>query len=386
MPVLFGSIIMIATFTVGQIVANSRYASNMGQALQRVAQARQQDIALNEVNQLRLRVYERALHYDRLIEADMLEEGMVVNRGHDGAARDFCDSLLFSSLRYVALNKLGLTSRAQRAWQAIKQSRDGGQWFRHPRCAGKGTSRDMMLGVLAAFSQDPEQRRQLLMEILDYVERNNGFIGSGRIDVSYLLPGVADFLRIYAQGDRIVDYTFPINVRHSFSTMEFSAMYPPSGYRSHLVALSLWLEIELEQHPRYGRYVNGDRSAIAKMAPMINPFSLNDVKSQRYLWSARQLFVSDPKNLFFKYLWLRSAKALNKYTKRNLMAELLSGSQPFPVDRLPANCDRKADYLWQRHSWEYEPVSSQCDHIFSGVDFLWMAALLLENDSAAIVR
>ena len=51
---------------------------------------------------------DKAILYNELIKRGFLDDGMVVNRTSDGTFIDHCDSLLFSSLRYVALSKLGL--------------------------------------------------------------------------------------------------------------------------------------------------------------------------------------------------------------------------------------------------------------------------------------
>jgi hypothetical protein len=70
--------------------------------------------------------------------------------------------------------------------------------------------------------------------------------------------------------------------------------------------------------------------------------------------------------------------AMNSNLAHKMLEDLLAMPQ-FPVDQLPTNCDRKADYLWQRKSEEYQPRSSNCHITYNGTDFLWMTALLLEE-------
>jgi hypothetical protein len=63
-----------------------------------------------------------------------------------------------------------------------------------------------------------------------------------------------------------------------------------------------------------------------------------------------------------------------------LMKSLASMKKQFPDNRLPMNCDRKADYLWQRNTNEAFEASEECTKSFHGIDFLWMAALLTEQE------
>ena len=83
----------------------------------------------------------RVLLYERLIQKNHLYMGMVVNRDHYGIHRSECDSLLFSSLRFVALKKLGIEDEAWLAWESIKEANDQGKWHRHPKCRRRSTSR-----------------------------------------------------------------------------------------------------------------------------------------------------------------------------------------------------------------------------------------------------
>ena len=190
MQVIFAIVILVISFALGQIVANSRYTSHMEEFLQNFVNRSAESVEPEDFTQIKIIAYEKALFYERLIEESMLEDGMVVVRGEKGEAKHMCDSLLFSSLRYVALQKLGLDKRAARAWESIQQSQSNGEWFRHPQCVKLGTSRDMMLGILAAFSQDPPDKREILLDMIKYISENNGFFSTGPVDVSFLLPGV----------------------------------------------------------------------------------------------------------------------------------------------------------------------------------------------------
>jgi hypothetical protein len=90
------------------------------------------------------------------------------------------------------------------------------------------------------------------------------------------------------------------------------------------------------------------------------------------------LVQTDPRNLFFRYLLFRVNGVLNPFVARSLLIELLSMRQ-FPQEMLPRSCDRKADYLWQRSSREYDIVDDKCSYSFHGTDFVWMAGLLVEE-------
>ena len=126
----------------------------------------------------------RVTIYEDQIEELHLLEGMVVNRHADASYADECDSLLFSSIRFVALLKLGHKAKALEAWSAITKSQDNGKWFRHPTCHRR-TSRDMIVGLLIALTQRPLDGEDHLVDFFDYVEENDGFFGDGPLSVSY---------------------------------------------------------------------------------------------------------------------------------------------------------------------------------------------------------
>lgn len=367
-------LVMTLAAVVGQIAANSRSELHQKQLLHRFAISSPVD-ALSESSKTALR--ERAAKYEQLIEADHLLDGMVVNLNmKTGKPTDVCDSLIFSSLRYIALTKLGWHEQALRAWAAIEKSQENGMWLRHPQCR-KSTSRDMILGVLAAFTQNPPHMRNHLVSFISQLENNGGFVSPGRIDVSYLMPGVAEITRIFAKGNGILEYSLPTSVAYGFSTIEFSAIAPQPGYRSHLVGLTSWIEIELLNQQRY-QQSNEVRSVISEITRFISIFSGADLYNQRLSWITGKLYYSDPNNLFFKWLKLRSSNAISPATRQHLADELLAIKE-FPTDALPTDCVRRADYMWQRDSREYSSRKKECVRQFSGVDFLWMAALVLDE-------
>lgn len=364
----------------GQIVANSRMQSHFVEIYGVVAHHLPRHHIPESVEaDLRARV----LLYESEIERSHLEDGMVVNR-KGRLFIDECDSLLFSSLRFIALNKLGYSEKAVSAWKAIEKSSENGRWLRHPQCRNT-TSRDMILGVLAAFSQDPPRMRSHLVELLNHLSKTDGYITKGgRFDISYLLPGVAEILRLYARGNRVLDYTLPPSVSLGFSTIEFAAIADNPGYRSHLIGLTSWIELELALNARYAPYSGEVRTAISQLSALASPFTRQELSNQRLTWVTGRLFQNDPENLFFRWLRLRAANAVTPLTRHFMIHQLMRMPQ-FPLTHLPRDCDRRADYLWQRASWEYHVQKRTCDKTFNGVDFLWMAALLLDPSHDAPV-
>lgn len=330
----------------------------------------------NRYHELISQGLERAAIYEKEIQSNHLYLGMVANRDHKGNFQSECDSLLFSSLRYVALLKLGFQREADDAWEAIVQSQNQGQWFRHPTCRSKGTSRDMIVGLLAALSQKPANGKDYLIELIEYIKDHDGYIGTGPFHVSRVSPGIAEMIRLQSLWYGLDVDIFPPPIRFSFSTIEFNAVAPNRGYTSHLSALVLWLEYEL--HSKSGANI---RSVTWILDRIFKPFTRHSLQKQRSRWIAQKLVQTDSQNLFFKWLQLKSIGALTEKTRADLLNELLAMPQ-FPKDKLPRNCDRKADYLWQRDSREYRSIQKHCTETFSGVDFLWMLAILSETDDS----
>jgi hypothetical protein len=326
-----------------------------------------------ELAVLEARTRLRALRYEDLIRSSSTFQGMVITREHNGRIGDLCDSLLFSSLRYVSLRKLGLDNEAAEAWDWIVRSRNGGKWFRHPGCAGKSTSRDMIVGLLAALTQRPEGYRDILQELITYVGENSGYVGDGPFYVSYLSPGLAEVLRHFARIEGIEEHTLPSVVRYGFSTMEFDTYLSRVGFESHLISMVLWIEMELNRLEPPAIRIRGIPMPLDRLSRALWGVK---VFQERWAWQAQRLVDRDPPNLFFRWLRLKTADALSAKARLTMLRELDAMHQ-FPEYELPQNCTRKADYLWQRASREYQPLNNaRCTRRFSGVDYLWMASVL----------
>lgn len=360
------SSIVFATFLViGQIHFNVSQTKSMTTFLEQWQNGLTQDryIELSE------RATQKFELYDEIIKQNFLLDGMVINRDRDGKPVDICDSLLFSSIRFVALSKMGKTEEASKAWKAISKSQYRGHWHRHPRCK-KSTSRDMIIGVLAALSRKPLGSKNHLIQLSDHIKKRRGFISYGPPYVSYLSPGLGNVLHRMLEEEGIA-FNLPFAISRSFSTLELDSAASDDGYRTHLNALMLWLEMEIDP-PASGTFIHFAN----KMGRFANK---REVKHVRQQWISQTLFSKNPKNLFYKWLMLRSTGALNDATKTELLNELLL-SEYFPSKRNPNSCDRKADYLWQRSFDEYLLKDSSCRYEYNGVDFLWITSLLLDSE------
>ncbi len=316
---------------------------------------------------------ERAWLYEELIQKQHLEQGMVVDRSlTDGRATAVCDSLLFSSLRYIALLKMGWKDRADQAWSGIIRANQGARWVRHPQCANKITSRDMIVGLLAALARKPPQHEYYLGQLARIIEETDGSVDPGPFYVSRLSPGIAEILRQLSTRAGIDPETLPAEVRFGFSTLEWDSWWGTPGYTSHLNALVFQLEYDLWQE-NYAFRTLGEawRTPQSSSKKVIQPF-------KRFAALAEELAALDPQNLYFQ--WLSShVRGELTLSKRIFLLEQLLAMPQFPHDRLPQNCDRKADYLWQRSSLEYRAIVPRCTEQFAGVDFLWMVAFLTER-------
>lgn len=367
---LFGA---VAAYT--QLISNSRYLDLSAKVLQDWAASRPQ---LDSSAVVKAAIA-RAELYDDLVQQTHLVDGMVVNRGRGGTMLDQCDSLLFSSLRYVGLEKLKLANRADAAWRGIQAARGQDGWARHPLCRSKGTSRDMLLGLLVAFSQEPQGFDTHLRDLIEQVHKSGGFFGSGPVYVSYLTPGIARLMAMLAPAGNLPERELPPILQSSYATHELTLYATRRGYEAHLVALTVWLDMELSaRHPRISdRVPSSVEDAVGRL---VRPFASGEVKRQRIEWATHQLAQIDSHNLFFRYLRLRASNALTPQVASALLTELMVMPQ-FPPDRLPNTCDRRADYLWQRASREFAPSNAtpfRCSREFNGSDFLWMAGLLVE--------
>ena len=326
--------------------------------------------------ELRREALRRAQKYEELLRRRHLDSGMVIHRTANDTAVDHCDSLLFSSLRFVALSKLGFTSEAAAAWKAIDKSRHEGEWFRHPRCR-QPASRDMLLGVISSLTQTPPGTLNLLEQLVTQIEDNNGFFAQGPFYVSFLTPGMGHLLFQLIKRNDVSVERLPEVIRYGFLTSEFDSLTAVRGYQSHLIALVTWIELEISNTPSNFSEPSF-RSVAAGLSPFLSPFAMENMAYQRLEWITFQLTQLDPNNMFFKWLRLKSEGLLTDSTRYHMLSSLLNMPQ-FPRDRLPQNCDRRADYLWQRDSIEHRGYAD-CTKTFNGVDFLWMTSLLLEPD------
>lgn len=320
----------------------------------------------------------RSALYETQIQARHLVNGMVVNRNLDGVATSVCDSLLFSGIRYVALKKLGFHLSAANAWDAIVASRENdGRFLRHPLCKNP-MSRDMFIGVLIALTQSPPESETILRDTINRLATNVGFFDDGPLYLSYLTPGLTEAVRKLSIAHGL---TWPGRshlIDYGFSTVELNSMYLDDDFRAHLVALVAWLEGESKELYQRRGMVTDHKSPTFEVSKALTGFTMAPIYEQRLGWVATKLLNLNGKNLFYRLLYLDSNGGLTETTALTMLEELLTMRQ-FPSGHLPMNCDRGADYLWQRQAAEYAADSVNCSEEYAGVDFLWMAALLLEK-------
>lgn len=308
----------------------------------------------------------KAARYNHWIESNHLARGMIVNTDPSGHIKDHCDSMLFSSLRLVALRKLGLYPNAHTAWQAIRENIDQGFIKRHPYCAHLGASKDMLIGLMAALTTKPAGHREVVEDLLNTIDQSGGYFSNGPIYLSYATPTVAESIRQVAHDTGIEYQDMPDLVRRGYSTTEIGFSFIDGGYKSHLAALAIWIQLETEGVSLLNQFEIDDGSTLAERVPR-----------QFLSWNTHNLLLLN-NGLFNRYLRLRAAGALTPAVRYKLMKELAAMTTQFPDHRLPASCDRKADYLWQRLPDETVRRSHGCSKRFHGTDFLWMTALLTE--------
>lgn len=358
-----------------QFGSNTRYLEVSARTLRDWSAAKERPSVV-QIDRVVTEAYRRILLYDDLINQDHLYEGMVVNRTKAGKMLDVCDSLLFSSLRFTALRKSGLHQRASIAWNSIEKSKDDEFWLRHPRCV-KSTSRDMILGVMIALSQEPDRSDLHLRSLLNTIAKNNGYLSRGPLYVSYATPQISNGLRLLSGKMAINRSELPDHIRNGYSTGELSSQVLEKGFAAHLLALSIWLEIEVEHtQKKYPDPQSADKGSY--LTTLSKNFSHVEFKKHRLQWQTHKLASLDPQNIFFRYLRLKSIDAMSPNLAYEMLDDLLSMPQ-FPLARLPTSCDRKADYLWQRKSEEYVTRNFNCNIEYNGIDFLWMASLLLND-------
>ncbi len=235
--------IFVITITVflcsTHLLENSRYLASSNNLLQQWANSLPEP-PIDKFETLKWRIKLKAQAYNQFIEREHLVDGMLVNFSN-GKVTDHCDSLLFSSLRFVALRKLGFDFAADQAWNALVHSSSQGKWIRHPRCKTLATSKDMILGLISALSMHPPGYEKVLTDLLSEIERNNGYFSHGPIYLSYLTPTIAYQLARVAEEAGIHRRDLPAIVRSGFSTSELTYYFIDGGFKSHLISLSTWL-------------------------------------------------------------------------------------------------------------------------------------------------
>jgi hypothetical protein len=354
------------------IINLNRISTEQFAKIQNLLEPHKPQINSDTLFRLRREALSRAALYDELIKKNMLLDGMVVNLNAEGEPEGICDSLLFSSLRFYALKRLGFEDSARSAWSGVLGSRSGAQWQRHPRC-GKSLSRDMLMGVLVALRADPEHGSSVFRSMLSEIDRQKGFIGDGPFYVSWLSPGVAGLVRMEAERRHVAFEEWPWILKQSFSSIEYDGLFLKEGYQSHLAGLGLWLELEHKQNMEWFN----PRSLLGLIGRLTGERGAFDTSfdDRRRQWIAGRLSSLSGANLFFDWLEHKVNGIADINSEIKLLSELLSMPQ-FPAVRLPMDCDRAADYIWQRRDKEAIPVAQHCGRTYAGVDFLWMAAIL----------
>ena len=329
------------------------------------------------LNRLQREAVSRVALYNELIKRDVLLDGMVIHLDEQRNVAGECDSLLFSSLRYVALLRAGLADEAAAAWESINKSRQGGFWFRHPRCRDKSLSRDMMMGLLIALNENPPGTREVLVQLLEEIDRRNGYFSDGPFFVSYLSPGIAGLLRHLAARNEIPFESWPWALKQSFSSIEFDALFVHEGYESHLAALGVWLEWKMMKRPD----AFNPRSMLGEFQRLLggaSPPGALAMDHQRLQWISSTLAEQNQGNLFFQWIETQVMDRDSIASRIQVLSELLNSPQ-FPVDRLPRDCDHDSDYVWQRKMAELLPIQTKCRATWNGVDFMWLAGLVMDD-------
>ena len=294
----------------------------------------------------------RALLMDDAIHATMLVDGLVTNKLH-GEPDDVCDSLLWSSIRAASLYNMGQLDRYNEAVIALRRSTVGpGQWRRHPRC-GKTLSRDMIDGLLVLAATDPVGNAATLHATALYIQSNWGFIASSISPTSLMSPNQGYRMRSIAAVAGIPSDDLPLVARFGEAIENYLTVLPKKGYRRHLVAMSLLQDLILWRRHDVLPPIFAAATAI-------------------------RLERDNPENLLFSYLSrsFRNGGEPTRAELREIGARLLSMPQ-FPADgSLPTDCQRSANYLWQKDANEYVPDTVKCIETFAGIDFIWLASMI----------
>ena len=234
----------------------------------------------------------------------------------------------------------------------------------------------MILGFLMTHLFLPEGGKETFEKFMYLIQNNSGFFGWEKTHYSFLTPQIAHLSRHIARLYSIPFSSMPDLFRQGFSTVEWQSLLVAPGYRTHLIALALWVEIELYERKFSGYSREVYDPWLERQKFWISDYSTDHLDLARIRFTAQRLVEIDSKNLFFRWLRLKVAGLLTPALSQKMLWELNSMPQ-FPKGNLPYNCDRKADYLWMRHSIEAKMSSLTCDVEFSGVDYLWITSLIL---------
>ena len=236
----------------------------------------------------------------------------------------------------------------------------------------------MVLGFLAALSAKPIDGKLLLIKLMQIIEKNSGFFSNEKTHYSFLTPQIAQASRQVASLYNLSDSNLPMRVSEGFSTHELDSLLTDGGYKSHLIALSIWLELEILENSFVHSKPVPSRSMIQTIEKLGGDMTDHQLEFERLQFVAQRLVEVDQSNLFFRWLRLKTANALTLNSAQRLLFELLNMPQ-FPKGSLPMDCDRSADYVWMRHTEESLTHSPNCNRSYHGVDFLWMTSLLIED-------
>ena len=337
----------------------------------------------------------RSVLYASLMASEGFFEGGMVTNLAGGDQSSFssqprlegeCDSLLFTGLYYAAMSRLvpeesrDVISHEGTSVLMSMREPSTGYWRRHPKCNDTPTSRDMMLGLL--FAADALEHSQIVLRTLFWdLGRHGGFFDDGPINLSFLSPGLMRLLsdmadrrgidplpRFFVDETLQSPQTFTMRMtglyrRLSFSTLDFDAIVPQRGFRSHLIALTILME--------HASLLRSNAGSL-------------DGQSAIALWRLRllamRLFRSDPQNLLYEAVYLKTVNQLD--INRDRLAGRILAMPEFPPGRLPTDCDRGADFLWQRDSEQWAGPAKSSDQAclpsvhYSGVDLIFITSIV----------
>ena len=331
------------------------------------------------------RLFRNSLLLAKNIQKHYLYKGGVVERDSKMNPEGLCDSLLFTSLRYVSLVKLGLKENYQKAFDDLlrfEQPPLSGRWIRHPDCPNHQLSRDMFLGLLLALNENPSKKeaRKIYLRTLKRVEKNNGWISRPRFSVGLLTGSMRENMRLLAIKLDIDPEAHDVT-RYSFSERDFTLPITPRGFQLHLHGLGLLLEESLRKELSVRKKVK-IRSITTSAAWFLDSLfrekrNLGPIfEGYRYKVLTKRLYEKDINNYFFEFLFKHSFDL--PYLKTSLMAKDYLSFLPSRA-RIHSSCDRNADYLWQRDSRQWDKTEvGFCSRTYSGVDVLFMNALYFE--------